>query len=253
MNLLPTEPNPFGGRVVHSEELPVDTERFLFLLSNSIRAWRNENVKVVWMRLNLEQAILVPAAVDNGFVYHHADAAGVQLTLTITPGSYIPPFATHYIGAGGVVVTENRELLVVSEAYRTKRHYKLPGGALHPGEHIADAAVREVREETGIETVFRSLICFRHWHGYRHGKSDIYFVCRLDPRSFDINRDPSEISECLWMPVDEYLNHDDVHAFNRSIVRAALHESPGELAPSRIEGYGTRETHEFFMPSSTQR
>lgn len=286
--MLPSELNPFGGRVIDADELPEDPDEFGALLLQSIRTWTEEGAKVVWLRLPLDRAAHVPIAVGAGFVYHHATEDAVQLTLTLIAGSYVPPFATHYIGAGGIVLwsdpnsRQSPKLLVVSEADRKRRHYKLPGGALHPGEHIVDAVLREVKEETGIDTEFQSLVCFRHWHGYRHGKSDIYFVCRLTPLSFEIQRDEFEISECLWMPVDEYLIHPDVHTFNRRIVRAALGRpgsdppavgvapdgrasgatyggaSPdGEdsekranlgLVPVEIEGYGTRATHEFFMP-----
>lgn len=271
--MLASTQNPFGGRIVDEDTLPTDPREFATLLEASVEAWRSEGCKVVWLRLPLHTAALVPIAVESGFVYHHATEDAVQLTLTLVHGSYVPPFATHYIGAGGVVLRragEERpvgdtrangaaaELLVVSEAYRTRRHYKLPGGALHPGEHIVDAALREVKEETGIDTSFESLVCFRHWHGYRHGKSDIYFVCRLKPLSFEIERDETEISECFWMPVEEYLAHPDVHAFNRRIVAAALgREADGVpaggdpavgLVPIDIPGYGTAETHEFFLP-----
>ena len=61
----------------------------------------------------------------------------------------IPGYATHFIGAGGVVINEKEEILVVSEKCRRNRNnpaYKLPGGALHAGEHIAEAVTREVLE-----------------------------------------------------------------------------------------------------------
>lgn len=32
-------------------------------------------------------------------------------------------------------------------------------------------------------------------------RSDLYFVCRLEPLSFDIKKQDSEIEECKWMPV----------------------------------------------------
>ncbi len=170
------------------------------------------------------------------------------MTLTLQDGAHIPPYATHYVGAGGVVLKDPETMLVVAERYsrQGRRHYKLPGGALHRGEHIRDAVIREVREETGIETNFVSLSCFRHWHGYRYGKSDIYFVCRLNALTFDIVRQEDEIEECIWMPVEEYLNHPDVHEFNRRVARAVL-KSPG-LKHDPIEGYGTSETHEIFIP-----
>jgi 8-oxo-dGTP pyrophosphatase MutT (NUDIX family) len=162
--------------------------------------------------------------------------------------AFIPPYSTHYIGAGGVVLNQSRELLVVSEKYRARRGpaYKLPGGALHPGEHLADAVIREVLEETGVHTCFEALVCFRHWHGYRYGKSDIYFVCRLRPLSHAISMQVDEIAECLWMPVDAFLTDTGVSTFNQEIVRAAL-QSPG-LLPSRIAGFDDQDKREFFMP-----
>ena len=83
-----------------------------------------------------------------------------------------------------------------------------------------DAAIREVLEETGIHTQFEALACFRHWHGYRYGKSDIYFVARLSPLSREITMQEEEIEECLWMPVEEYLGSEATSPFNRRIVQS---------------------------------
>jgi ADP-ribose pyrophosphatase YjhB (NUDIX family) len=46
-------------------------------------------------------------------------------------------------------------------------YYKLPGGALRPGEPLVDAVMREVLEETGVSAQFGSLVCLRYRHGYR--------------------------------------------------------------------------------------
>ena len=249
--MLVSEKNAFAGRMVDPDALPTDPGDFEGELGASLQSWRAEGIRVVWLRLPIERASFVPIAVEAGFVYHHADEAGVMLIARLVSGSYAPPYATHYIGAGGAVFTDDHKLLVIQERHHKRRHYKLPGGALHPGEHIVDAVCREVEEETGIRTEFLSLVCFRHWHGYRHGKSDIYFVTRLKPLNLDINRDPREIAEAFWMPVAEYLSHPDTHAFNRTIVRAALqvHQNPtNALSPGEIEGYGTPETHEMFFP-----
>jgi len=148
------------------------------------------------------------------------------------------------------VFNDKSELLVVSEKYHQSSNnpprFKLPGGALHEGEHLVEGVIREVQEETGVQTRFDALVCFRHWHGYRYGKSDIYFVCRLHPLSAEISMQEEEIEHCLWMPVEEYLAHGNVHSFNKSIVRAALH-SPG-IVPTAIEGYTDPSRYEFFMP-----
>ena len=115
------------------------------------------------------------------------------------------------------------------------------------GEHLAEGIVREVLEETGIQSKFEALACFRHWHGYRYGKSDIYFVCRLSPLSYDITRQEEEIAECLWMPVDDFLEDPQIGNFNKSIVKAALDHRG--ISPGDIEGYGDPKRFEFFLPN----
>ena len=69
------------------------------------------------------------------------------------------------------------------------------------GEDIAVAAKREVFEETGIEAEFVCVGCFRHWHGFRHGCSDFYFVCVMRALTTEIKPCAHEISACQWMDV----------------------------------------------------
>jgi 8-oxo-dGTP pyrophosphatase MutT (NUDIX family) len=248
VDVLKATTNPFRGVVPDPDTLPENPEAFRQRLQHSLQVWQNEGALVVWLEVPIDRAGLIPIAVEAGFAFHHSDANYLMLTRRLVPEAYIPPYATHYIGAGGVVINEVQELLVVSEKFRRRKGpaYKLPGGALHPGEHLAEAVVREVLEETGVQTQFQALACFRHWHGYRHGKSDIYFVCRLRPLSQDISMQAEEIAECLWMPVNTFLNDADISPFNKRIVRATL-EGSG-LAPSQVDGFPDDGTREFFMP-----
>ena len=251
MDIQPIESSTdqFGGVIPDPQALASDPDRFREQLGHSLIVWEAEGLRSVWLEVPISKAHLLPVMVEAGFLYHHASETKVMLTRPLVEGVHIPPYATHFVGVGGTVLNRDRELLVVSERYRRRGwgpSYKLPGGALHAGEHIVEGVIREVLEETGVRTRFESLVCFRHWHGYRFGKSDIYFVCRLSPLSLEITRQVEEIEECLWMPVEEYLDSDVVSPFNKRIVRAAL-ESPG-MTTTTVDGYGSPETHEFFMP-----
>ena len=206
MEAFESTTDPFGGVIPRTKGLPQDPNEFRSRLRHSVEAWGAAGFKVVWLELHISRALLVPAAVAEGFRYHHSGEDYLMLTRRLAQGAFVPPYASHYIGAGGVVVNGDNELLVVNEKGRSSRgrYYKLPGGALQVGEHLVEGVVREVLEETGIETRFVSLACFRNQHGYRYGRSDIYFVCRLEPLTHEITAQEEEIEDCLWMPIGDY-------------------------------------------------
>ena len=248
--LLEARANPFGGMVIASAELPSDAAEFAQRLEASLARWTADGIKAAWLEVPIDKSALIPEAVSQGFIFHHSAEDYLMLTTILQDGAWLPHFATHYIGIGGVVLTPERELLVVREIYGVAGRQptlKLPGGALHPGENLAEAVEREVLEETGVQAEFEAIACFRHWHGYRYGKSDIYFVSRLRPRSRDITMQADEIQECLWLPVEEFLSREDISNFNKQIVRAAL-ETEG-VVQSFIPGFGGPDTREYFMPA----
>jgi 8-oxo-dGTP diphosphatase len=235
---LPHSTDPFGGILIDPLELPTDPIEFTMRLEAAVAAWRSDGFRLAWLKLPIALASHVPLATAQQFVFHHAVPDYVMLTLQLREGAFVPSDASHFIGAGAVVVNDRREILVIVERYHAKdrpNFYKMPGGLIDPGEHLADGVMREVLEETGVRTSFESVVCFRHQHGYRFGKSDFYFVCRLSPLSEEIIADPKEIADARWMPVDEYVSLPHISAFNKHIVRAAL-DSRGNL-PTTVDGY----------------
>jgi len=247
---LSARSNVFGGVEVDPDGLPQDPKGFERVLSASLQAWRAEGYQVVWLEIPVDRASFIPIVVAQGFRFHHCQESSVTLTLRLRADAFVPLYATHYIDAGGLVLNEARELLVVLERahrHRRQRYYKLPGGALKPGEHLVNGVIREVWEETGIRADFLSLAGFRHWHGYRFGKSDIYFICRLRPLTSDIHMQESEIDACEWMPLEGFLAAESVGAFNKHMVAAALR---GEgLVPTWFEDYAVSPaTHDIFVP-----
>ena len=146
--------NPFGGILPKPGALNADAQAFAEELRVSLAVWKEEGYKVAWLEVTIDKAALIPQAVAVGFVFHHSGAGYLMLTLQLQEGAFVPAYASHYIGAGGVVLNEDQELLVVSEKHHrsdgSPPRYKLPGGQLIAGEHLAEAVVREVFEETSI-------------------------------------------------------------------------------------------------------
>ena len=58
-----------------------------------------------------------------------------------------------------------------------------------------------MKEETGVDTQFRSIVAFRHGHEFNFGCSDLYIIVALRPLSTEITPDSKEISAAQWMPI----------------------------------------------------
>lgn len=250
MSLLEFSTNPYNAVLVDIDALPEDKHVFGERLERSLVAWREAEYGFVWLELPITKSRFIPIAVEAGFYFHHSSRDYLMLGLKLKEDVVELPFASHYIGAGGVVLSDDREILVIREKVQRDnrpRPFKLPGGYIHAGEHLADGVEREVWEETGVRAKFESVACFRHWHANRFGKSDFYFVCRLTPFTFEITLQEEEITEARWMPVEEFLARDDVYSFNQGIVRVAL--SGKGMVSSWFNNYDQdRTTREIFMP-----
>lgn len=75
--------------------------------------------------------------------------------------------------AVGIVIHEQR-LLLIRRFKRGDTYYSLPGGGIDKGEEPADAAVREVFEETTI--VVKPIRLLYH-HEYKGRGEHFYFLC----------------------------------------------------------------------------
>ncbi|KAH8245204.1 hypothetical protein KR032_006417 [Drosophila birchii] len=193
--------------------------------AESLEFWVANKNRAIWFRVYKEQADWVPVLAENGFDFHHARTGEVVLYrwLPLDESSNLPTYAHTLMGVGGLVINEKDEVLVVSDRYAMiPNSWKLPGGYVEPRENLIDAAIREVAEETGIRTEFRSVVSLRHAHGGSFGCSDLYVVVGLKPLNLDFQRCEREIAKLQWMPVAEFLEHPQVHQTNRQFVRTYL-------------------------------
>ncbi|XP_073835420.1 uncharacterized protein [Musca autumnalis] len=215
----------FNGVTIDSHKEFEDGVNFPEKLEKSLQYWKGQKRRGVWFNVKTEHSSWVPHLTKAGFEFHHANQGYVVLYRWLPEDEYenIPVYAHTMLGVGGLVVNENNEVLVVCERFSLiPNSWKLPGGYAEPHENIIDAAIREVREETGIECEFNTVISLRHSHGGIFGCSDIYCVVALTPKSSDLRRCEREIAKLQWMPISEYLEHPNVHETNRHFVRCFL-------------------------------
>src|ERR1044071_5937172 len=111
--------------------------------------------------------------------------------------------------AGGVVYRrkgETVEIVIISVGAQNR--WQLPKGLIDKGETSAEAALREVREETGIEAEIVELIDKVEYWYYSKGSSKrirfhkyVHFYL-LKYRSGNTEEHDREVNEARWVDID---------------------------------------------------
>jgi len=86
----------------------------------------------------------------------------------------------------------------------------LPGGKIEKNEHLSEAAVREILEESGIESNFKNYSGLVSEHLIENGNILQHFllhVCELEPKTTDILNDSE--GKLAWFNLDELQNLKD--------------------------------------------
>jgi 8-oxo-dGTP diphosphatase len=104
-----------------------------------------------------------------------------------------------------VVVDSGRFLALRRAVDPMAGHWEVPGGFCDGFEHPRDAAVREGREELGVEVRIREFIGMYvgayEFQGERLPVLDCFFFATLDPAAIRLN--PAEATEMTWFDLAE--------------------------------------------------
>lgn len=137
--------------------------------------------------------------------------------------------------AGGVIVRRiggHPHVLLIRDRYH---HWGFPKGHLEREETAAEAALREVREETGLtELVLGTRLQTIDWFFRFRGRL-IHKFCHFylieSPSGIVVPQEEEGITECVWLPLSEA-----IRAISYDNAREVLRAAARELADMPREG-----------------
>ena len=104
------------------------------------------------------------------------------------------------LGSAAAIFAGQGDVLLVRHTYG-RTNWELPGGIAESNESPMQTAIREVREETGLDVV---ATCLTGYY-YEPAEDLVHFVFLCERRGVDTHPVPNcaEISECGWWPLDD--------------------------------------------------
>ena len=126
--------------------------------------------------------------------------------------------------AGGFVYTKEHEVLMIFR----RGKWDLPKGKLDEGEDLATCALREVKEETGLEKMEMDRPLAITYHTYHQfgehiiKESHWYLIKSLKQKEFKPQTE-EDIEKCEWVPLNALGPYmDNTHASIRDVVHAGI-------------------------------
>jgi 8-oxo-dGTP pyrophosphatase MutT (NUDIX family) len=120
-------------------------------------------------------------------------------------------YFTEITAAGGVVINPKEEVLLIFR----RGKWDLPKGKLDEGETIDECAVREVKEETGLQNAQITGTLPSTYHTYQQDgikilKKSVWFKMFAEGDQHLTPQTEEDITEIKWVPITKlqyYMNH----------------------------------------------
>ena len=138
------------------------------------------------------------------------------------------------------VITRGRQVAVVRKHTYPNDAYRMPSGGVHPEESFVDGAIREAKEETGLDIGLEGylmyiLVTFEHADESARWSTHV-LLSRLLSGQLD-PMDKSEIADARWVDWEELLGKISSSLQGTGLgglaYRAQLHEKIHEILADR--------------------
>ena len=126
--------------------------------------------------------------------------------------------------AGGLIHTPDKSVLLIFR----RGKWDLPKGKLDKGENLQACAVREVQEETGLNSVHAERPLCLTYHTYHEAGKHIlkethWFLMKSEKQQVFIPQTEEDIEKCEWVSIDKLAPYmENTHASILDVVKAGI-------------------------------
>ena len=121
-------------------------------------------------------------------------------------------------GVGIVLLNKQNKVFVAKRIDNPKNFWQMPQGGIDPGEEYLSAALRELKEETGIESVdlikeIDELLTYELpqnllgiiWKGKYRGQKQKWFIMRFNgnDKEINLNTHKPEFMDWKWIDISD--------------------------------------------------
>jgi ADP-ribose pyrophosphatase YjhB (NUDIX family) len=124
------------------------------------------------------------------------------------------------------LLDERRHVLLVRQSYG-RRWWALPGGEVEQGESAENAALREVKEETGLDLLIARPV--GQYSLQRPSGRSVVYLYAAEHADGSMHLDPSEVEEAGWFAAD------DVPEETNDVLRQMVKDAAGGAREVRRE------------------
>ncbi len=150
----------------------------------------------------------------------------------VCPGCGYVHFGEFSIGVGGVVLREDKALLIRRGQEPYKGWWQIPGGYAERDELIEQAVEREVWEESGVRAKARRVLGLRNMVG--DSSTNVYVIFALELLEGEAHQDSVESVEAGFFSLAELETMEQVQNLSKWAIHAAQHGDGGFVRVSEM-------------------
>lgn len=142
-----------------------------------------------------------------------------------------PSLPVPTIGVGGIVFNNRKQVLMIQRNQPPAMGFwSIPGGKLEPGESLAEACQREIKEETGLETTVKNIVAIveRRIEGFHYVIIDYLALLREGENILPVAQ--SDVAEARWINLEHLADYNLVAGLAGIIMRTYRAYSDNQFA-----------------------